>query len=103
EQDLLQAAEADALRRKADLLLAHLHEIPRGAAEVTLADDFAGGAPIRITLDPAHLPQTYADKLYRRARKLSTARALIEQRRAPRARIAEPGPPPSRRSAVAVP
>ena len=42
QADLARAGEAETLRHHADLLLAHLGEVPRGAAEVTLAD-FADG------------------------------------------------------------
>ena len=79
ESDLARAGESDTLRHHADLLLAHLGEVPRGAAEVTLAD-FADGQPVRIALDPALPAQANADKLYKRARKLGAARGLVEKR-----------------------
>ena len=79
ESDLARAGQAETLRQHADLLLAHLAEVSRGAAEVTLAD-FADGNPVRIALDPALSAQANADKLYKRARKLAGARGLVEKR-----------------------
>src|SRR5438477_347148 len=46
--ELARSDDADALQREADLLLAHLADVPRGASEVTLPDDFAGGVPRAI-------------------------------------------------------
>jgi predicted ribosome quality control (RQC) complex YloA/Tae2 family protein len=80
EADLARADDAEGMRRNADLLLAHLAEVPRGAAEVVLPDDFTDGSPLRIALDPALGAQANAEKLYKRSRKLAGARAQIAQR-----------------------
>jgi predicted ribosome quality control (RQC) complex YloA/Tae2 family protein len=63
--------EASRLRADADLLLAHLHAVPRGAAVVELAD--FGGTPRRLELDPAVTPQRNARQWYEQARRRSLA------------------------------
>jgi predicted ribosome quality control (RQC) complex YloA/Tae2 family protein len=72
-------ATADA-RRDADLLLAHAFEIPKGARETTLPDDFSDGRPIVIRLDPARTIQENAAHLYHAHKRLQRARAGIEER-----------------------
>jgi predicted ribosome quality control (RQC) complex YloA/Tae2 family protein len=67
-------------RKHADLLLAHLGQVPRGAASVTLPDDFADGAPLAIALDPSLSARDNAAKLYKEHKRLSRALAGIEQR-----------------------
>ncbi len=78
--DLARADAAATRRRDADLLLAHLADVPRGAAEVTLPDDFAGGEPLVIRLDPAQSATDNAKRLYKEHKRLSRARAAIEAR-----------------------
>ncbi|HZS40113.1 MAG TPA: NFACT RNA binding domain-containing protein [Polyangia bacterium] len=74
-------AEAAVEKRKlGDLLLAHLGEIPRGAASVTLPDDFEGGAPIAIALDPARSARENAARFYKEHKRLSRALASIDAR-----------------------
>ncbi|GAA6743028.1 Rqc2 family fibronectin-binding protein [Thermus antranikianii] len=60
--------EAESLRQKADLLLARLKEVPRGAGKVVL--EGFDGKPVEIPLDPTLSPQENARKLYDRARRL---------------------------------
>lgn len=72
QQELQNAApEAAALRRQADLLLAQMHNVPRGAAEAEL-DDFEGGR-VHVTLDPALGAADNARHLYDSARKRERA------------------------------
>lgn len=59
--------KAAALRKRADLLMAQLHRVDRGAAEVEL-DDFEGGA-VTVRLDPTRTAAENAERLYDRARK----------------------------------
>ncbi|KGQ22844.1 Rqc2 family fibronectin-binding protein [Thermus filiformis] len=66
--------EAEELRRKADVLMAHLHRVPRGAKEVVL-EDF-GGNPLRLELEAGLSPAENAQKLYERAKRLE---ALAER------------------------
>lgn len=79
-RDLARVEPAAARRRHADLLLAHLGEVSRGASEVTLPDDFEGGPPVRIPLDPALGPQENAARLYHEHRRLHRGRAVVEAR-----------------------
>jgi len=74
-------ARAAADKRKwGDLLLAHLSEVPRGAASVRLPDDFADGAPLAIALDPALSARDNAARFYKEHKRLSRALAGIETR-----------------------
>lgn len=66
--------EVPALREKGDVLLAYLHQVPGGAASVTL-EDFSG-KPLEIALDPALTPAQNAERYYSRARRLE---ALAER------------------------
>lgn len=67
--------EAEHLRAHADLLLAQLHRVKRGAASAVL-DDFSGGS-ITIELDPALDGAANAGQLYGAARKRERAAARI--------------------------
>lgn len=78
--DLARLALAEARRHQADLLLAHLAEVPRGAAEVVLPDDFSDGHPVTIALDPARSASDNAARMYHEYRRLTRGRAAVEQR-----------------------
>ncbi len=67
--------EAAALRQHADLLLAQLHRVAKGAARATL-DDFAGGR-VEVTLDPTLTPAENAAQQYAQARKRERAAARL--------------------------
>lgn len=72
EEELARSGpEAARLRREGNLILAHLHAISKGAAEVRLPD-FDGGTAT-ITLDPALTPAENAERRYRAARKRDRA------------------------------
>ncbi|MEN3009450.1 MAG: NFACT family protein [Candidatus Bipolaricaulaceae bacterium] len=82
---LLDAAEKEAqgwpaLQAQADLILARLSEIPRGAARVTV--EGFDGTPVELELDPALPPVRFAQELYRRAGKLRRRAQEIPTRRA---------------------
>jgi predicted ribosome quality control (RQC) complex YloA/Tae2 family protein len=83
--------EAVALRAQADVLLANLHAVRKGAARTTLPD-FAGGE-IEIELDRALGPAENATRLYEEARRREHAAtrvpALIAAVEAERARLAD--------------
>lgn len=71
EQRALSCAESERLRRDAELLLAHLASIPRGAKEVVLPDAFVSDSPPRrIALDPGLSARRNAEKLFARYKKL---------------------------------
>src|SRR5581483_8555911 len=76
-RDRARALAAGAKRKLGDLLLAHLAEVPRGASEVTLPDDFEGGT-IRIALDPAKSARDNAARFYKEHKRLGRAVATIE-------------------------
>ncbi|HUE77261.1 MAG TPA: NFACT RNA binding domain-containing protein [Longimicrobiales bacterium] len=70
--------KAAALRHRADLLMAQLHGVPKGAEEVTL-DDFEGGE-IVVQLDPTRSAAENAGDLYDRARKRQRAAERLPAR-----------------------
>ncbi len=71
-------AKAVELRDRANLIMARLHEVPKGASTVELAD-FEGGT-MAIELDPALSPVENAEALYDRARKRERAAARLPAR-----------------------
>jgi predicted ribosome quality control (RQC) complex YloA/Tae2 family protein len=80
ERDRDRAIGSEARRRHADLILAHLGEIPRGAAQVRLPDDHGDGSPIDIALDPARSARENAERLYKEHKRLQRARATVSRR-----------------------
>lgn len=74
------ADEADALRRRGDLLLAFANRVPAGSEAVTLPD--FSGQPLRLDLDPARNAAGNAQGFYERARKRE-ARGRSAQQREP--------------------
>lgn len=88
EKELATAGDAERLRGWADLLLARLHEMPRGVDHVEVED--WGGEPVTIPLDPALGPADNAARLYDEARKRGRAAdrlpRLIAEARAEAAR-----------------
>lgn len=89
QQEAVAAGEgAEQARRMGDLLMAHLHEVPAGAASVTLTD-FYTEKRRTIELDPALTPAENASRYYRRYQKLKkTLLKAGEQLEATRAEIA---------------
>ncbi|HUG38966.1 MAG TPA: NFACT RNA binding domain-containing protein [Longimicrobiales bacterium] len=77
--------KAATLRRRADLLMAQLHRVEKGAVQAEL-DDFEGGS-LRIRLDPTLSPAGNAESLYDRARKRQRAAERLPAR--VRAAVAE--------------
>jgi predicted ribosome quality control (RQC) complex YloA/Tae2 family protein len=75
-------ARADEPKRKwADLLLAHLQHVTRGALSVTVPDDFSTGEPINVPLLPALSPMENIARLYKDHRRAERALAAIGTRR----------------------
>jgi len=70
-------------RHAADLIMAHLHEIPAGAAQVELLD-FYTGQPRIIKLKPSEKPQRTAENLYRKAKNQQIEERQLAQRAARR-------------------
>ncbi|HPF70573.1 MAG TPA: NFACT RNA binding domain-containing protein [Candidatus Krumholzibacteria bacterium] len=79
EADLAVADRGAALRREAETLAAHLHELVPGQA-VLEAPCLSTGEPLRIALDPALPPAANLDAAFRRARKAEKGRAVIAGR-----------------------
>lgn len=69
------SSEAARLRQQADLLLAQLHRVERGADRILL-DDFTGGT-VEVVLDPTRSAADNAAALYESARKRDRAAARI--------------------------
>jgi predicted ribosome quality control (RQC) complex YloA/Tae2 family protein len=78
-EQLAQTDRAGKLREEADLLLAYLHAIPRGAESVEV-DDPMGDGTRTIELDPALPARAQAEARYDKARRLEEGRAISEQR-----------------------
>lgn len=55
-------------RQTADLIMAHLSQIPAGAAQVEVVDFYQDNQPRIIKLKPAETPQRTAQHLYRKAK-----------------------------------
>jgi predicted ribosome quality control (RQC) complex YloA/Tae2 family protein len=65
----LHALEHEAsYRQTADLIMANLHQIPAGAAQVELLDFYQDDQPRLIKLKPTETPQRTAQNLYRKAK-----------------------------------
>ena len=77
--------KAASLRRRADLLMAHLHTVEKGVSEAEL-DDFEGGV-VRVPLDPTRTAVENAEDLYDRARRRQRAGERLPAR--VRAAVAE--------------
>lgn len=76
-EELAGVGEADRLRAKGDLLLAHLDWAEPGDASVVLPD-FDGGE-VEIALDPRLKPHENAERLYDEARRLARAEARLPE------------------------
>ncbi|MET4105241.1 NFACT RNA binding domain-containing protein [Hymenobacter sp. UYP22] len=55
-------------RQTADLIMAHLSQIPAGASQVEVVDFYQDNQPRLIKLKPAETPQRTAQNLYRKAK-----------------------------------
>ena len=70
---------ADALRQRADLMLAYAYQVERGASRMT-APSLDGSGEVVIPLDPKAPVPEQANKLYDKARRLEDGRGVAEQR-----------------------
>ena len=66
-------------RHAADLIMAHLHEIPAGAAQAELLD-FYTGQPRLVKLKTGEKPQRTAENLYRKAKNQQIEERQLAQR-----------------------
>ena len=80
EKSLDDADKAEVFRIKGELLTTFLHEVPRGATEVTLKNYYEADAPIKINLNEALSPNQNAQKYFQRYQKLkNSVKAVNEQ------------------------
>ncbi|HSK68708.1 MAG TPA: NFACT RNA binding domain-containing protein [Candidatus Limnocylindria bacterium] len=80
DEDILTPEQAEELRMSGELLTAHMHMVPRGAAEVTLPSYYTGG-DVTIRLDATLPPSQNAQRYFTRYRKAHTARKLAGEQR----------------------
>jgi predicted ribosome quality control (RQC) complex YloA/Tae2 family protein len=79
--DLERVNEAAGLRKLADLLLAHAHELPgRGSTSVVVPDDFEDGTPLTIPVDPALDARQNAARFYQKHKRLVAGRKHVDAR-----------------------
>lgn len=79
QQTLRESENAEEFRQKGELLTTFMTQVPRGAAEVELANYYDENKPIKIALDPALTPNQNAQKYFQRYQKLKNAVKLIHQ------------------------
>ncbi|MBN2498057.1 MAG: DUF814 domain-containing protein [Deltaproteobacteria bacterium] len=81
ERDRDQTLQAERLRHHAELVKLHLHSLRKGQAEVELAEPAdPEAAPVRLSLDPSLGPVENMQRMFARARRLTSARGPIGQR-----------------------
>lgn len=79
-QQLADTGRAQALRDRADLMLAYAHTVPRGASSMRVPDPARDGDELTIELDPSKPVIAQGQALYEKARRLEDGRAIAEQR-----------------------
>src|SRR5262249_42577181 len=76
-----EAAQADELQKRGELLKANAHSIPRGAAKAVLTDYSTGEArEVEVELDPSEPVLDQARELFKRAKKLERGLVSVETR-----------------------
>lgn len=78
--DAESAGDAEAHRVLGDLLLAH-PDAPRDGDHATVPDDYAGGEPLQIRIDPSLSLIDNAQRYYRKARRAERSRERTLERR----------------------
>jgi hypothetical protein len=80
--DVVRAGARKEDRRRAEILLAHFNDIPRGASRAGLPDPYADspGARIEISLDPALSPQDNAARLFQSAKRGERGERVAQER-----------------------
>ena len=78
--DLQRATEADAVRERATLILAHAHEIPAKAESFEARAWDGSGRMVRIELDPRQTPAQEAQRLFRIAKRLKRGQGQAARR-----------------------
>jgi predicted ribosome quality control (RQC) complex YloA/Tae2 family protein len=67
-------------RQTADLIMAHLIQIPAGAAQVEVVDFYQANQPRLIKLKPTETPQRTAQNLYRKAKNQQIETRQLQER-----------------------
>ncbi|MCC3159863.1 NFACT RNA binding domain-containing protein [Hymenobacter sp. 15J16-1T3B] len=67
-------------RQTADLIMANLHQIPAGAAQVEVLDFYQNDQPRLIKLKPSETPQRTAQNLYRKAKNQQIEQQQLRER-----------------------
>lgn len=78
--DLERTQEADAVRERATLILAHAHEIPAKAESFEARAWDGSGRMVRIELDPRQPPAQEAQRLFRMAKRLKRGQGQAARR-----------------------
>ncbi len=73
---LAESEEAEELRTRADLLMAHLHLWKSGLSEIVVTD-FETEQPVRIALNPEKSGSQNAQAIYKKYQKLKRAQTLV--------------------------
>ncbi|RKY68661.1 MAG: hypothetical protein DRQ02_03710 [Candidatus Latescibacterota bacterium] len=90
QRELAEAQEAETFKIKGELLMANLGQIRKGQTEAKLSNFYdPQGQELSILLDPELSPVENAQQYFRRYRKLSKGRTIIEQRLSQEQRRAE--------------
>ena len=77
EEQMTRADRATEMRDRANLILANLHAIPGGAAQVTVIG-LTGETEV-LELDPSRRPQDQADALFKRAGRMERAQSRLPE------------------------
>ncbi|HLR80264.1 MAG TPA: NFACT RNA binding domain-containing protein [Bacillota bacterium] len=80
QQTIKKAKRAPALQKKGELLTAHMHLVSQGDSEVTVVDYYdPEQREMTISLDPTKTPSENAQNFFRRYRKLTNSKRIIER------------------------
>lgn len=78
EKSLRDADNAEKWRQYGELLTTFLHQVPRGAKEVTLPNYYENDQPVTIPLNPAYSPNLNAQKYFQKYQKLKKGVHIVE-------------------------
>lgn len=79
QKSLDDAAQAETLRQKGELLTTFLYMVPKGATSVTLTNYYDNDQPIDIALNPAYSPNKNAQKYFQRYQKLKKGVHIVQE------------------------
>lgn len=80
QADIARSEAASDLRLRGELILAHMHQIPRRATSVELPNYHDPELrPVRIELDPSLSPAENAERYFQQARRMDRTRKMAQQ------------------------